>query len=127
MEMKRRGTIAESLLSMVLLVVVAMALIQVTNTVMATKTRTRDTVFLSLHNVNCYEKLRQELIKGDGQILKYYGDDYLGSSTIYTEANVEVSTLDTYSIYEITVSSRQRATKTKLRSTYLLTNIGLVG
>ena len=107
------------LMSLIVTVVVASSM--AINTL---RVQTRDSVYLSLHNLNCMERLRQECLDNEESLAAYYPDSKLGSIEIETQAYLEESTWDHYSIYRVTIESKIRETKQRLKSEYIITNIG---
>lgn len=92
----------------------------------AIKTRSKNIVYLTQHNLNCMEQLRQMCRAGTGDLLTYYGDDTFGSLDIETEVSIETQVWDNFKIYKVTLTSKPRdgAEGDKLVNEFVMTNIG---
>ena len=113
--------------STVMLVLVVLAVVQVSVTIDTMRVDTRNSVYLSVHNLDCMERLRQMCLDDTQQMLLYYGDDVLGSNDIETTATLRVATWDDYNIYSVTINSKMRDYQQRLVSEFLMTDIGAVG
>ena len=126
--MKRRKgfTMIEMIATTILIAFIVIAIVRATTAVAAYRVRTRDTVYLSVHNVNTMERLRQECLEGDADLLLYYDDSYFGSDYISTEVFVSRAYWDSQNVYSVEISSRVRDSGNMLKSEYVITDIGAV-
>lgn len=122
---KRHGiTLIEMVFSMAVFVVIVMFTAQISQNISGLKNRTTDTVYLSMHNLNVMERIRQWSSEPYGDLLLYYGDDEVGTTDIQTSAELVKSTCGTFNIYEVKITSKMRANRTRLVTTYVVTDIG---
>lgn len=124
---KRRGfTLVETVLCCVILAVVTIGTSSVSAHISALKVEARNTVFLSTHNLNVMERLRQMAYDlGEGEVLlNYYGSELFGTSEIDTDIYIHQTTWDDFYIYNVRLESRMRKYQQTLTSTYTMTNIG---
>lgn len=87
---------------------------------------TRNTVFMSTHNLDCMERIRQMCYDPTQDLLLYYGDEFFGTDTIETDVTLEPATWDQFTIYRVTINSKMRDTSQRLVSKYIITDIGSV-
>lgn len=88
------------------------------------RVQTRDSVYLSLHNLNTMERLRQQCLEDGSTMLLYYDDVALGTATIETEAFLKEASVDHFRIYKVRIESKVRDTNQRLTSEYIITSIG---
>lgn len=103
---------------------IILGVMKVTVTINSLRTATRDTVYLSVHNLNCMEKIRQDFVYGDRSPLLYYGDDELGDLYITTSAELSQSSWGNYNIYYVVLKSRMRESSVSLTNEFMFTDIG---
>lgn len=122
---KRRGfTMIEVIGCTVMMALIVSGVVAASLAIDNLRVTTRNSVYLSIHNLNCMERLRQQLLDGTEDMLLYYGDDVLGSDTIETQATLELSTWDKFSIYSVVIESKMRDYQQRLTTEYLITDIG---
>lgn len=122
---KRKGfTMIEIIGCTVMMALIVIAVVSVSLSIDDMRVSTRNTVYLSTHNLNCMERIRQMCLDPSQDMLLYYGDDTFGSDTIETEITLEPATWDQYTIYSVTVGSKVRDAKQRLVSEYIITDIG---
>lgn len=124
MRKKKGFTMVEVVGCTVMLALIVIGVVAVSKAIDEMKVSTRNTVYLSLHNLNCMERLRQIALSEDEGLLLSYSDEDLGSDMIETTATIERATWDKYSIYNVTISSRMREMPQRLVSKYIITDIG---
>lgn len=124
MSKKKGFTMVEVVGCTVMLTLIVIGVVAVSKTIDEMKVSTRNTVYLSLHNLNCMERLRQIALSEDEGLLLSYSDEDLGSDMIETTATIERATWDKYNIYNVTISSRMREMPQRLVSKYIITDIG---
>lgn len=123
--MKRRGfSLIEVIFCTVMLALIVVAVAAGSQAIGTLRTNTRDSVYLSHHNLNTMERLRQECLNNDGLLLNFYGDDTLGTNEIETSAYLSRATWDHFYIYSVRIESKTRDTKQRLNSEYVITSIG---
>ena len=124
--MKRRKgfTLLETIGCTVMMAFIVATVTSVSIAIDDLRAGTRNTVFMSTHNLNCMERVRQMALETTEDILLFYGDDVMGTDDIETEVILEPATWDHFMIYSVTINSRMRDQKQKLTSKYLITNIG---
>lgn len=121
----RRGfTMIEVIASTVLLVTIVIGVTALTVAINSQKTDIQNTVYLSVHNLTCMERVKEMAMDPDEELLNHYDDDTFGTGDIYTEVFVEQAFLDNYSVYEVKIVSKMRDFKQKLTSLYTVTDIG---
>lgn len=122
---RRKGfTMIEVIGCTVMMALIVIAVVAVSLAIDGLRANTRNSVYMSVHNLDCIERIRQMCFDTTQDMLLYYGDDVFGSSDIQTEVSLEPATWDHYTIYRVTVSSKMRDEKQRLTSTYLITDIG---
>lgn len=129
MKSRRGFTLIEILAATIMLAIVVIACTQLTGAISSQKTTTESTVYLSTHNLNCMERMRQKAASLGGlvseHLLDYYGDDEFGTTDIETHIFVETASLEQFWVYRVTIQSKMRDLPQRLTSKYILTNIGL--
>lgn len=127
---KRKGfTLIEMIAATIMLAIIVISCAALSRSISAQKTVTESTVYLSTHNLNCMERLRQ-MAATLGQtpsehLVEYYGDDVFGSMDIETHVYVETATLEQFYVYSVVIQSKMRDLPQRLTSRYILTSIGL--
>lgn len=122
---RRKGfTLIEVIGSTAMLSLIVIGVVAVSLTIDGMRSRTRNTVYLSVHNLNCMERVRQLCLDDNQSILLYYGDEIMGSDTIETEVSLEPATWDHFTVYSVKVNSKMRDGGQRLVSEYLITDIG---
>ena len=125
MRKRRKGfSMIESLWTIVMLAVIVAGVTASSIVIRAMEANTKNTVYLSIHNLNCMERLRQECLANGAGMLQFYDDTMLGSTDIETVAHLEHSSWDHFNIYEVRIESKVRDSKHKLVSEYVITDIG---
>ncbi len=123
----RKGfTLIEVIACTVILAIVVIGSMVVSNQISMMKTESRNTVYLSLHNLNVMERLRQmsyELEEGE-TLLNYYNTDVFGNSQYNTDVYLENATFEHFRVYNVRIETRMIGYKQTLVSTYTLTSIG---
>ena len=124
---RRKGfTLIEVIGSTIMLALIVVGVVSVSMAIDGLRTQTRNSVYLSTHNLDCMERIRQICLDEGQDMLLYYGDDVLGSSDIETTAELVVSRWDHYNVYSVTIHSQMRGYRQKLTSEYIITDIGAV-
>ena len=124
---KRKGiTLIEAMATVACLSIVVLGSAATSTVIRSIEANTRGMVYLRTHNLNCMERLRQECLYADGNMLSFYGDDKLGSLTVETNAYLEQSGWDHFNVYSVVIESKVRDSKLKLKSKYVMTDIGAV-
>lgn len=125
--MRRKGfTLVETIACCVILAVVTVGVVSVSKHINSLKAEARNDVMLSLHNLDCMERLRQmayALPTGE-ELLSYYSSDVFGTNDFDTEVFIEMATLDDYRVYNVRIDSRVIGYKKHLVNTYIFTSIG---
>lgn len=124
--MKRRAgfTMLEMVATAAFMAIIVVSLIATSDSVSTLRTNTRDTVYLSVHNLNCMERLRQMCLSADSGLLYYYGDSDFGTTDIETEIFIERAEWDSFNIYSVRIESKIRESRNRLVADYVLTDIG---
>lgn len=117
-------TLVEVIGATVMLALIVVAVVRVSGAIDSLRTDTRNMVYLSTHNLDCAERIRQLCLDDSQELLLFYGDDVLGSDEIETTAELEVATWDDYNVYSVKITSKMRDYEQRLVSDYLLTDIG---
>lgn len=135
---RRKGfTLVETIACCLILAIVTIGAASVSAHISALKVEARNSVYLTTHNLNVMERLRQmsySLAEGE-ELLNFYGGtlDMLGnrggnpvfdSSDIYTDVYIETAPWDDFRVYNVRIDSRMVKYKQTLVSTYTMTNIG---
>lgn len=123
----RRGfTLVEVIASTVILAVCIIGMAIASQTITRLKTEARNDVFLTTHNLNVMERLRQmtfDLQPGE-ELLAYYASDTFGTSEINTDVYIDTSTLGQFRVYDVRIESRMIGYVQMLTSKYAFTNMG---
>lgn len=123
----RKGfTLVEVVSCTIILALVVMGAIVVSRQIATMKTESRNTVYLSTHNLNVMEQLRQmsyELADGE-ELLAFYNSDTFGTSQFNTDVYIDTSLFEHFRVYNIRIESRMIGYKQTLVSTFTMTNIG---
>lgn len=129
--MKRRKgfTLIEMIAATVLLALIVIACAALTTHLAGQKVVTEATVYLSTHNLNCMERLRQKAATiGDissETLTDYYGDEEFGNLDIETHVYIERASIEQFTVYRVTIKSKMREIPQTLTSRYILTSIGV--
>lgn len=124
---RRSGfTLVEVIGSTVMLALIVVGVVSVSMAIDGLRTQTKNAVYLSTHNLDCMERIRQMCLDDSQEMLLYYGDDVLGSDSIETTAELVPATWDHYNVYNVTIKSKMRDYQQQLTSEYLITDIGAV-
>lgn len=122
---RRKGfSLIEMITCTAILALIVIVVVRSSMAVDTLRVQTRDSVYLSLHNLNTMERLRQQCLDDGDTMLLYYDDIALGSSTIQTEAFLKEATLDHFKVYRVRIESMMRDTRQRLTSEYIITSIG---
>lgn len=122
---RRSGfTLVEVIGSTVMLALIVVGVVSVSMAIDGLRTQTKNAVYLSTHNLDCMERIRQMCLDDSQEMLLYYGDDVLGSDSIETTAELVPATWDHYNVYNVTIKSKMRDYQQQLTSEYLITDIG---
>lgn len=122
---RRRGfTLIEIIGCTVMMALIVIGVVAVSLSIDDMRVGTRNTVYLSTHNLNCMERIRQMCLDPTQDMLLYYGDDMFGSDEIETDISLTPSTWDHFTAYRVTIESRMREYRQRLTSVYLITDIG---
>lgn len=126
MRKRRAFTLVETVLCCVILAIVTIGTASVSAHVSALKVEARNSVFLTTHNLNVMERIRQMSYDlRDGEVLlAYYGPDTFSTSEISTTAYIDQTSLDDFYVYNIRLESKMQGYQQILVSTYTMTNIG---
>lgn len=136
----RKGfTLVEMIICALILAIVVICVASISGTLSTLKTETRNSIFLSMHNLNTSERLRQmvyELPEGE-QLNAFYGaptgtgaggvidpSDIFSTDEILTRVFVTAGSMDHFQVYVVRIESQMRGYKQRLVSSYTLTNIG---
>lgn len=124
---KRKGfTLVEVIACTLLLAIVVIGAVAVSRQIAMMKTESRNSVYLSTHNLNVMERIRQmsyELAEGE-ELLAFYDTDVMGNSQYNTVVYIETATFEHFRVYNIRIETRMIGYKQTLVSTYTMTNIG---
>lgn len=128
MKARRGFTLIEMMASTILLAVIVIGVMALSRSIGMQKTTTENTVYLSLHNLECMERLRQ-MAATVGQIpsqtlANSYDDSEFGSLDIETNIYVETANYEHFYVYRVTVRSKMREFPQRLTSHYVMTSIG---
>lgn len=122
---QRKGfTLIEVIGCTVMMSLIVIAVVAISLAIDGMRVSTRNSVYMSVHNLNCMERVRQMCLDENQSVLLYYGDEVMGSDTIETDVTLEPATWDHFTVYSVTVNSKMRDGKQRLTSTYLITDIG---
>lgn len=122
---RRKGfSMIEMITCTAILALIVLVVARSSMAVDALRVQTRDSVYLSLHNLNTMERLRQQCLEDGATMLLYYDDVALGSSTIQTEAFLKEASIDHFRVYKVRIESMMRDTRQRLTSEYIITTIG---
>lgn len=125
----RKGfTLLEMLASTIFMAFIVLAAMQLTLALETQRTVASDTIYLSIHNLNCMERLRQMAqqlsLDSTGTLQSYYSDSIFGTIEVKTEVYIDEANLGEYHVYNVRIESRMRDFPQKLYSEYILTDIG---
>lgn len=124
---KRKGfTLIEVIACTLLLGIVVIGATIVSQQIAVMKTESRNSVYLSLHNLNVMERIRQmsyELV-GEEELLSFYDTDMFGDSQYNTNVYIETASFEHFRVYDIRIETRMIGYRQMLVSTYTMTNIG---
>ena len=126
MKARKGFTLVEVVACTIILAMVTIGTVSISGRINVMRTDARNATYLSLHNLNVMEELRQRLYNlGPGEELPgFYNATEFSSSTITTTVKLDMATWDNFRVYDVVIDSRVNATKQPLRSRYTLTNIG---
>lgn len=124
--MKRRKGLSmiEMITCTIILALIVITVVRSSMAIDTLRVQTRDSVYLSLHNLNTMERLRQQCLEDGSTMLLYYDDVALGTATIETEAFLKEASVDHFRIYKVRIESKVRDTNQRLTSEYIITSIG---
>lgn len=121
---RRKGfTLVEVIATAVLISLIVVIVVQATMSVNALRVKTSDSVRLSVHNLNTIERLRQMCQDETYGLLRFYGDEVLGSTEVETTATIDWTLWDRYYIYDVVLESKMRGTGNRLVSRCVITDI----
>lgn len=124
---KKKGfTLVEAVVTTLLISITCLTVAKVVISVNNSRMDMQNTVYLSNHNLNCMERLRQMARDTDGMLLDHYGSETFGTNDFDTNVDIETVPLGDYFIYYVDIQS---STKTngrfnKAEDTFIMTNIG---
>jgi len=126
---RRRGfTLIEMMASTILLAVIVITVMALSRGIGMQKTTTENTVYLSLHNLECMERLRRMAATigaiPSQQLGNYYDDSEFGSIDIETNIYIETANYQHFHVYRVTIRSKMRDFPQRLTSHYIMTSIG---
>lgn len=126
---RRKGfTLIEMMASTILLGFIIVCVASLSRAIGMQKTTSENTVYLSLHNLECMERLRQMAATvgqiPSQQLANVYGDEEMGSLDIETHVYVETAKYQQFYVYRVTVRSKMRELPQRLTSHYIMTSIG---
>ena len=125
MKARKGFTLVEVVACTIILATVTLGAVSISSRINAMKVESKNTTYLSLHNLNVMEELRQrvyDLSLGE-EMPAFYDSSEFSSSDITTTVSLDMSYLDQYRVYDVVIESRA-ANKQKLKSRYVLTDIG---
>lgn len=124
--MKRRKgfSMIEMITCTIILALIVITVVRSSMAIDTLRVQTRDSVYLSLHNLNTMERLRQQCLEDGSTMLLYYDDVALGTATIETEAFLKEASVGHFRIYKVRIESKVRDTNQRLTSEYIITSIG---
>lgn len=114
----------EMVSSIALLALIVIAVAKASMAIDALRVQTRETVYLSLHNLNVMERLRQMCLENSDGIMLFYGDAEFGTLDVETEAFLKEASIDNFKVYKVRIESKTRDTNQRLTSEYIITDIG---
>lgn len=124
---KRKGfTLAEVIACTIILALVSIGTSAVSGHISALKVEARNNVYLSTHNLNVMERLRQmayDKVETE-ELHSFYDEDVFSTNSIITKVYVQTSIWENFRIYSVRIDSRIPGSKQKLVNTYTLTDIG---
>lgn len=134
----RKGfTLVETIACCVILAIVTIGTVSISAHISALKVEARNSVYLSTHNLNVMERLRQMSysLTTDESLLSFYGgtmdaagnrggNTIFDTSEIYTDVYIQTAVWDDFKVYVVRMESRMVKYKQTLVSTYTMTNIG---
>lgn len=136
---KRRGfSLVEMVAVAIVLAITVISVTYISQAASVLRTQHRNSVYLTTHQLNVMEKLRREMnqLGENAELESYYGavdpaehpdivtKDF-STTSITTEVYVTKSTWDNFNIYYIQIDSRMKGYVQRLKSTYILTDIGI--
>lgn len=126
MKTRKGFTLVETVACCLILAVVTVGVVAISQHIALLKTESRNKVQMTLHNLDCMERLRQMSYElGDGEeLLNYYDKSVFSNNDFDTEVFLEMTELDTYRVYNVRMITKTVGYKQKLVNTYVFTNIG---
>ena len=126
MKSKKGFTLVEVIACTVILAMVTIGTVSISARIQIMKSDSRGATYLSLHNLNVMEELREKLysLPAGEELPAHFEEDVFSSPSILTNVIIDTETWYNYKIYNVTITSRMRQTRQVLRSSYTLTNIG---
>lgn len=124
--MKKAYGPIEALLSFAILLIASVTLIKVSTAMSDMSVRTKNTIFLAAHNLNCSEMLKEKCrdLGESESLLNYYGPDEMSiEGYISTEIFVTKYVCNSVNVYELEITSEITGTNQNLRSIYTITDI----
>lgn len=122
---RRKGfTLIETIATASMLALIVITVVTSSLSIAAMRKATKDTVYLSIHNLNQMERLRQIAISEEEGLLDFYSNDVLGSLTVETTAEVSRTAWDHFTVYHVTLKSKMKDSGARLTSEYVVTDIG---
>lgn len=136
---KRRGfSLVEMVATAIVLAITVISVTYISQAVTVLRTQHRNSVYLTTHQLNVMEQLRREMnqLGENAELESYYGavdpmehpdivtKDF-STTSITTEVYVTKSTWDNFNVYYVQVDSRMKGYVQRLKSTYILTDIGI--
>lgn len=125
---KRRKafTLVEVVVCALILSLVTIGAVSVSSQINALKSSSQNTVYLTLHNLNCMEQLRQmsyDLANGV-ELFSHYGPDVFGTSKIDTDVYLDMAKMGEFRVYSVRIQSSMKDYNDSLVNTYVFTSIG---
>lgn len=125
---RRKGfTLVEVIASAAFLAFIVIAVVSVSHGITAQKEASENSVYMSTHNLNCMERLRQmawQALAVGSQLNNYYEDMEFGTTDIETFVYVTTTELGRYHVYNVRIASKMRVGRQRLTQNYVLTDMG---
>lgn len=120
---RRKGDLAASMFGLLCMGIGMSTIVAVTTWISAQRAETRASVYLTVHNLNCMERLAQEAKTGTGDLLETYGMGEYSSTDIDTTVSCTQFSVEGMNCYTVKIKSHFKSSPYRLSSSYVLTSL----
>ncbi len=124
----RKGfSLVEMVAVVVILAIVTIGTVLVSQSISTMRTQSRNSIYLTTHNLNVMEDLRAEMeeLGETGELMASYPENVYSTEDISTVVTIDVSNWDNFKVYNVKIESRMKKFPQKVTNTFIMTNIGM--